>query len=93
MVWKKDFDNSVLPALINNILTRSEQMREIELELLSDWFEQGKIVMESILAMPENANTNLEVLNLSWNSHWWCPEWWQENPEKNCFPLLLDVIE
>ena len=68
-------------------------MRAIELELLNDWHEQGKIVMESILAMPENANNNLEVLNLASNSNWWSPEWWQENPEKNCFPLLLDVIE
>ena len=65
MPWIKDFDNSVLPQLIDGILRNSEQMREIELEQLPDWRAQGKSVMESIHAMTENSNSNLEVLNLS----------------------------
>ena len=66
-------------------------MRAIELEQLPDWRDQGKSIMESIHAMPENANSNLEVLNLSWNPQWWCNEWCPD--EKNCFPLLLEIIE
>ena len=74
-------DNSVLLSMIDKILKSSEQMRELELHNLNAW--KGQSVLESILAMPDTAN--LEVLNLSYNQHWFHPDFYAAE----CFPLLL----